>query len=204
MFTAVPSHPIASRKSVSISIFARNCTILVVVVVVSRYLENDLKDIVDNVIQRNGFFGHPENVLLAMISDERVKVRELGLRHILKARSEAASSRDIRIFQIPNFKFDAKDYIDIIPWQECSVTEPPILSRLSDEDLKDFIKSNDIPKFEKSPCHTQSVERCVKLVTEASASVCGVEARDGFIRARVESRKCMPFFNTKAEFVTNK
>lgn len=167
----------------------------------SRYLQKDLKDIVDAVIQRNGFFGHPENVLLAMIADERVKVRELGLRRILKARSEATSCRDIRIFKLPNFNFDAKDYIDMIPWQECTVTEPPILSGLCDDELKDYIRSNEIPKLEKYPCHTQSVERCVKLVTEASASVCGAEARDGFIRATVASRKCMPFFNTKADFV---
>jgi len=31
------------------------------------------------------------------------------------------------------------------------------------------------------PCHTQSVERSVKLVTDASIAVCGESARDGFI-----------------------
>ncbi|KAL4712991.1 hypothetical protein ACJJTC_012061 [Scirpophaga incertulas] len=33
----------------------------------SRYLKSDMKKIVDNVIQRNGYFGHPENVLVAML-----------------------------------------------------------------------------------------------------------------------------------------
>jgi len=55
----------------------------------------------------------------------------------------------------------------------------------------------DYPKY---PCHTQAVERCVKLVTESAKAVCGVKARDGFIRVRLESRKIMPVFNTKAQY----
>lgn len=37
----------------------------------SRYLPRESREAVDAVIQRNGFFGHPENVLLAMLFDER-------------------------------------------------------------------------------------------------------------------------------------
>jgi hypothetical protein len=55
--------------------------------------------------------------------------------------------------------------------------------------------------LKKLPCHTQAVERCVKLVTEASAAVCGTAARDGFIRVRNEARKKMPKFDTKNDFV---
>ena len=39
--------------------------------------------------------------------------------------------------------------------------------------------------------------RCVKMVTEAAAAVCGQEARDGYIRARVHHREEMPVFTTK-------
>lgn len=42
------------------------------------------------------------------------------------------------------------------------------------------IRSTEMRKLEKYPCHTQSMERCVKLVTEASVSVCGAEANDDF------------------------
>ena len=65
-----------------------------------------------------------------------------------------------------------------------------------------FVASGDVPvvDFPKYPCHTQSVEQCVKLVTAALAAVCGVKARDGFIRVRLESRQLMPNFNTKAEY----
>lgn len=54
--------------------------------------------------------------------------------------------------------------------------------------------------FPEFPCHTQSVERCVKLTTEASGSVAGQKSRDGFICARQNSRKVMPKFNSKKDF----
>ncbi|CAH2100076.1 unnamed protein product [Euphydryas editha] len=52
----------------------------------SRYLSDDLKKVVHPVIERNAFFAHPENILIAMIFDERKHIRELGLRRIYKAR----------------------------------------------------------------------------------------------------------------------
>jgi hypothetical protein len=50
------------------------------------------------------------------------------------------------------------------------------------------------------PCHSQAVERCVKLVTEATAAVCGNEARDGFIRSKITSRTVLPKFETKGQY----
>ncbi|KAK4873982.1 hypothetical protein RN001_013342 [Aquatica leii] len=132
----------------------------------SRYLEKGLRDIVDPVIQRNGFFGHHENIILSMISDERKHRQKLGLRRILKAKS--------------------------------------VLPRKTKNDFINNPKSSHRINFEKYPCHTQCAERCVKLVTEASAAVCGPDSRDGFIRVRADSRKNMPCFNTKSEFVIKK
>ncbi|GBP63060.1 hypothetical protein EVAR_87432_1 [Eumeta japonica] len=56
----------------------------------SRYLNPDLKKIVDDVIQRNGYFGHPENVLIAMLGDDMESIRELTYQQITKARSDNA------------------------------------------------------------------------------------------------------------------
>ena len=52
----------------------------------SRYLSDELKNIVDPVLQRNGYFCHPENILLAMLVDKRLHIRELGLIRIIKCR----------------------------------------------------------------------------------------------------------------------
>ena len=50
------------------------------------------------------------------------------------------------------------------------------------------------------PCHTQAVERCVKLVTEASEAVIGAENRDGWVRKTMLSRATIPRFETMADF----
>ncbi|KAG5896174.1 hypothetical protein JTB14_016949 [Gonioctena quinquepunctata] len=53
------------------------------------------------------------------------------------------------------------------------------------------------------PCHTQAVERAVKIVTEASAAVCGSENRDGVMRAKLESRGIIPSFGSKQDYKLN-
>jgi hypothetical protein len=168
----------------------------------SRYLSTDLLDVVDPVVQRNGFFGHPENLLLAMISDERQHIRELGLRRILKARAETKPGDNVREFKVPALNFNATDYFEVINWHSTVITEPPLTSDVSDDDIRSYVKSGgkSTIEFAKYPCHTQSVERCVKLVTEASMAVCGQLSRDGFIRSRLEARRVMPVFNTKSDY----
>jgi hypothetical protein len=168
----------------------------------SRYLQKNLRDIIDPVIQRNGFFGHPENLLLSMITDDRKHVRELGVRRIMRARANVQLQHHIRVFEVPPLNFDARDYIELIDWRACSLSEPPATKSLSDDDLEGFVRSGETPviQFPRFPCHTQAVERCVKAVTEASRAVIGQEARDGFIRARNKARMMMPTFNTKSEY----
>ena len=96
----------------------------------SRYLPAELKLVIDPVLKRNGFFAHPENLLLAMVTDERQHVRELGLCRILKARSQRVAG--IRQFSVPDLNYNSADYIDLIDWQNTDITEPPLMVALSD------------------------------------------------------------------------
>lgn len=167
----------------------------------SRFLPEELKKVVDPVLQRNGYYGHPENLLLAMLADERKHIRELGLRRILKCRQEKHNENQVRQFNIPDFNFNADDYFELINWRSITVTEPPLTVKILNSDLQEMI--SDVPAeidILKFPCHSQAVERCVKLVTEASAAVCGYEARDGFIRSRNASRISLPKFETKSQY----
>ncbi|KAG7313490.1 hypothetical protein JYU34_000625 [Plutella xylostella] len=75
----------------------------------SRCLSSDVKQIIDPVIQRNAFFAHPENLLLAMLFDNRPHIRELGLRRIIATRKN--SKPGIRMFKVPKLNFEAHDYI---------------------------------------------------------------------------------------------
>ena len=169
-------------------------------IVKSRYLTETLKAVVDPVIQRNAYFSHPENLLLAMLTDDRPEIRELALRRILKARKQETGSQ-MRLFSVPILNFQATSYIEMIDWGNIPITEPPITMDIADETLITMIRAHSTPtlEFARYPCHTQAVERHIKLVTEASERVCGQESRDGFIRTRLQSRSKMPKFDTKAE-----
>lgn len=71
---------------------------------------------------------------------------------------------------------------------------------MSDLELKSMIETGCILEIASFPCHSQAVERHIKLVTEASVSVCGEKPRDGFIRCRLKSRCEIPKFETKSQF----
>ncbi|KAL3268668.1 hypothetical protein HHI36_007771, partial [Cryptolaemus montrouzieri] len=45
-------------------------------------------------------------------------------------------------------------------------------------------------------CHTEAVERLVKTITEAAESLCTKSEREGFIEAKLESRKIIPKFDS--------
>lgn len=165
----------------------------------TRYLPTTLKNIVDPVIQRNAYFAHPENLLLAMLTDFQPHIRELAARRILKARS--AKPKRLRLFQLPEVNFNASTYYDLLDWQE-NITEPPILKSVTEENLRLFVaqKGEGELNLLRLPCHTQAVERAVKAVTEASATLCNKTAREGFIKAQIDSRKSMPKFDSKKDF----
>ncbi|ESN92905.1 hypothetical protein HELRODRAFT_165041 [Helobdella robusta] len=141
------------------------------------YLCDDLKNIVFKTVQKNAFFAHPENILLAMLQDDAENIRELSLRRILKARKESKGKK-VREFKLPKLKIDASRCYDLIDWAIEKITEPPPTMKYSNIEISNDISSKCLLEIEKYPCHTQSVERCVKLVT---LSVCGPESRDGFI-----------------------
>ena len=80
----------------------------------SRYLSPKHKRIVDPVIHRNAYFAHPENLLLAMMTDHRPHIRELGLQRVMKVRVAHHSGQMWR-FKVPaKLNFNAVEYFDMI------------------------------------------------------------------------------------------
>lgn len=169
----------------------------------TRYLDDDHRIIIDKVIQRNAYPAHPENVILASLCDNDINIRQQAVNFIVAAR-KSSSEKYVRKFVVPVLNFEANNYVELIDWQKCDITEPPLTMHLTDETLQQFVLKdithlldNDIFNL---PCHTQAVERCVKDVTAASSNVCGSENRDGFIRTRKLAREKMPIFTNKAQY----
>lgn len=135
---------------------ARNLWLLITK---SRYLSDENQKIIDPVIQRNGFFGHRENILLGMLIDKNENTRHLAVARIIKCREVARNS--VRTFIISKLNFVATNWMDMIDWESCCISEPPLTRNLSIKELESLHTENaDIFTL---PCHTQTVERCVKV-----------------------------------------
>ena len=146
-------------------------------------------------MQRNAYFAHPENILLAMIYDEDAPTRKMAWEKILKARhsefkekSKSGKKRTeknkqgnkIRTFKVPTLDFGAKRFYDIIDWDSIELTVTPLIVQLSEAEIEANIASSaphTSPTVYGMPCHTQAVERLVKVVTESSSAVASSEAR---------------------------
>ena len=132
-----------------------------------RGLPREIQDTIRPVISRNGYWAHPEQLLLAMVADEDRESRTEAIRHIRAARQRGKQEQEVRSFSLPTINFDAQRYVDLIDWAAEDVTEPPLLRGLSDSELGEISAASlRIPAY---PVHTQAVERAVRDVTEASS-----------------------------------
>ena len=172
----------------------------------SRYLAPKYRAVVDSSIQTNGFFALPENILLSMVTDPGPDVRKDALNKILRARKEEIGACGVRYNIVPNINFRAKDYSQMIDWEDptVSITVPPVLRKFKNRELTEKLSAPEVCSwaFTSYPCHTVAVERTVKLVTSASETVCGWDARDRQIRSTLLSRQHVPIFDTKSQFVS--
>jgi hypothetical protein len=138
-------------------------------------------------------------MLLAMMSAAERDKRQKAVDIVIKLRTEKpAQSLQIRKFKVPPINFSASSWDELIDWESVTVTEPPLTFHLTNEQIRAVVDTPLIvPAY---PNNTQGVERCIKVVTDASKAVHGEEARDGFIKARISSRAVMPQFDTKKYF----
>ena len=129
----------------------------------SRYLTPELKAIVDPVIQRNGYFGTSENILIAMFTEDRQQIRELEYRRILAARSEhpTNSKMTVKQFRAPVLNFDVYDYIDFVAWQNIDRYDSPIMNNYSVSQIRAFIDNTDVIQLPHFPFHTKAAEKCI-------------------------------------------
>lgn len=99
-------------------------------------------------IERNGYWAHPEAILLAMLADADDAVRQQAVSWILRCRKEERD--ELRPFQLPVINFDAEHYTQLINWSQVHITEPPLTSSLSGPELRSIGESmsSSVPVFE--------------------------------------------------------
>lgn len=91
----------------------------------------------------------------------------------------------------------------MISWD--NATEPPLTKSFTNEQLMSLVLNRETSCLYNNqifclPCHTQAVERCVKVVSDSSSKVTGQNSRHGMIKTKFSSRKKFSKFDTKKEY----
>lgn len=169
-------------------------------ILLSRRLPDIDRQITQTVLQRNAYWAHSENILIAMLADEHEDTRKMAVQTILRCRlSSMHSPKQVRQFLVPKVNFESEAYHQLIDWRNTVVTEPPLSFSISSAELEQVVsKPLEVPDI---PCHSQGVERWVSEVTRASGKVSGHERRHRMILTRTRSVKELPETDTKRSFV---
>ena len=87
---------------------------------------------------------------------------------MLRSRKLCNSVTNVRTFKTTNIKFDSDNFYDMIDWQNVVVTPPPLLHDVTWRAIDKGTQISCGNELLNIPCHTQAVERMIKLVTPAS------------------------------------
>ena len=125
-------------------------------------------NVAEKVFKDNGYFSHPENILLSMVTDENVEVRKKAICVIEKARQVTAKKKEendptFRQFVVEkdtiNFLADSYDKLrDFDKLKPDDFTDPQLIR---DRTLAEIENRQFGDEFNKIPCHSQHVERYV-------------------------------------------
>ena len=155
-------------------------------------------------VKRGAWYAHPESVLQTMLCSEVEQERRFAVDKIVELRGEGdedtqVGDRSVRDRKAHDINEHATKLADLIDWSE-KLTEPPLTCSLTTKNIKEFVASPmKVPDW---PSHTQSVERLVKRVTEASAHVYSHGRRDGYIRSQEASAELMSKNRSKQDMVS--
>ena len=164
----------------------------------------EVQAVVKPAVQRNAYFAEPGIMLTSMMEDPDADVRKSGIKIIEKVRSNPPKApkskylKGIRKHEIPQLNWSAANWTEIIDLKKVKIWEPRILKKLSKEEVESAV---DTPVcFPKYPCHSQTVERMVKLVTEVSSEVYGEKKQQEKAVAVLASRKSRKAYDTKKDY----
>ena len=159
-----------------------------------------VQDVAFNNIKYNAFALLPENMLYSMMKSDELGVREAALKKILSIRSEEKPAKK-RLKKITAIDFKATHWSKLINLSESGIAEPALMSEgFTNQNLEDALMNGTKLELPDLPSHSQSVERAVKLTSEAAHFVYGLESRHRHILVKVQSRHMRPSFASKGAY----
>ena len=116
-------------------------------------------------------------MLCAMMKSTSSSIRRTGIEMVKHLTAKPPNKprklvlRGIQQLGVPALQWSAFSWVDMIDWNKTPIHLPYIIECLSADEVNSTLQQPLI--FPSFPVHTQSVERAVKLVSEASSIVEG-------------------------------
>lgn len=166
----------------------------------SRFLEPNLRSIVNKVIEDNAYYAHSENILLSMLFDDRKEKRDSAIKKILRYRNDVEDPLELRVYKKPDINFHCTNYTDMIDLNDINnVFEPPFTRSIPYDTLKAYLNQDDSPFTDpKVPSHIQGTERHVQLLAAVSKRVLP-ENVEAVMATTLESRDKLPRLDSKKD-----
>lgn len=137
----------------------------------TRYLPPGALEVVNERIENNSYFAHPENILLAMLFDGRKEVLNRAIKKILRYRAELQDlSAKVREYKKPPINFNCTDYTNMVDLNnDENLLEPAFTRDIPYEHLEEFLNYDEPPLIDPEiPSHIQATEQHVQLLTAVS------------------------------------
>lgn len=166
----------------------------------TRYLENNVRGVVDSIIRNNSYFAHPENIILSMLFDDRKSQRDIGIRKILYIRDQLYDPTKLRQYRKHEINFECAAYTDMVDMTDDDIlSEPPFTTNIAYEHLVEYLDIEESPFCDPNiPMHIQSTERHVQLLTSVSKRVLE-KNREGVMAVTLEAREKVPRMESKKD-----
>ena len=168
---------------------------------VSKYCSAEVRSIVDHYVTRNSYFAHPELILISLLASDDEEERHFAVRLIRDAIRKGAEVGDSspRQFKTPNVNFQAQKLTELIDWNTVKLTEPLLTATMTSDQVLGLMESPlEVPSTWQ--CHSQSMERAIRKVSESSLMVVGEKKREGWVRCADESRRWLKKPDSKDDY----
>ena len=110
------------------------------------------------------------------------------------------TSTSLKIKRIPLIKWNASTWQDLIDLTDIEFQEPATTQHLSNAEIFSLTQKDSLCKIPDLPSHLQSLERSVKLGSDASHTIYGYENRHKSILTKILSRKPGQKFSSKGHY----
>ena len=161
----------------------------------------EIKEIAFKNLNYNSFALLPENMLYSMIKSNDQVVQEIATKIILSIREN--NQTIVRLKKMTPINFDARHWYELTNLSQKGICEPALTEEFSDHELQNALIHGTKLEIPDLPSHSQSVERAVKLTTEASQVTYGKESRHRHILAKIRCRQMRPPYASKGHYSEN-